>query len=76
VILIPDFRTDQDESPLQVLKACFCRSYCFMILWVNKRGLMREWTIQRAFKPGVLVTVVVMIGLTLAALGISVRGLH
>jgi len=41
----------------------------FMILLVNKRGLMREWTNSRAFNLVSWVTVVVMIGLTLALLG-------
>jgi Mn2+/Fe2+ NRAMP family transporter len=46
----------------------------FMILLVNKTELMGEWTSSRAFNVIGWSTVVIMIGLTLALAGISIRG--
>ena len=48
----------------------------FMILLINKRDLMGEWTNSRWFNGVSWVTVVVMIGLTLALVGFAVRGAH
>jgi len=48
----------------------------FMILLINKRELMNEWTNSRAFNMVSWATVVVMIGLTLAWVGITMRGMH
>jgi Mn2+/Fe2+ NRAMP family transporter len=48
----------------------------FMILLINKRELMNEWTNSPAFNLVSWATVVVMIGLTLAWVGITVRGMH
>jgi len=47
-----------------------------MILLINKRELMNEWTNSRAFNMVSWATVVVMIGLTLAWVGITMRGMH
>ena len=47
----------------------------FMILLINKKDLMEEWTNSRLYNVVAWVTVVVMIGLTLAYVGISIRGL-
>ena len=46
----------------------------FMVILVNKREIMGEWTNSRWFNGVSWVTVVVMIGLTLALVGISIRG--
>ena len=46
----------------------------FMILLINKKDLMGIWTNPRWFNLVSWVTVVVMIGLTLALVGISLRG--
>jgi Mn2+/Fe2+ NRAMP family transporter len=46
----------------------------FMILLVNKKDLMGEWVNPRWFNLVSWVTVVVMIGLTLALVGITLRG--
>jgi Mn2+/Fe2+ NRAMP family transporter len=47
----------------------------FMILLVNKTELMGEWVSSRSFNVIAWVTVVVMIGLTLALVAISLRDL-
>jgi Mn2+/Fe2+ NRAMP family transporter len=47
----------------------------FMVLLVNKRDLMKNWVNSRLYNFVVWVTVVVMIGLTLALTGISIRGI-
>jgi len=48
----------------------------FMVLLINKRDIMGEWTNSRWFNGVSWATVVVMIGLTLALVGITVRGPH
>jgi len=47
----------------------------YMILIVNKSGLMKEWTNSRSYNLVAWTAVAVMIGLTLALVGISVRDL-
>jgi Mn2+/Fe2+ NRAMP family transporter len=46
----------------------------FMVLLVNKRDLMKNWVNSRLYNFVVWATVAVMIGLTLAFAGISLRG--
>src|SRR5216683_444064 len=46
----------------------------FMVLLVNKRELMKNWVNSWVYNMVVWVTVVVMIGMTLAYAGISLRG--
>ena len=46
----------------------------FMIVLINKRDLMQEWTNSRWYNVVSWTTVVVMIGLTLAYTGIAIRG--
>ena len=46
----------------------------FMIVLINKRDLMHEWTNSRWYNLVSWTTVVVMIGLTLAYAGIAIRG--
>jgi Mn2+/Fe2+ NRAMP family transporter len=45
-----------------------------MVLLINKKELMNEWTNPRWFNVVSWITVVIMIGLTLALVGITVRG--
>ena len=45
----------------------------FMILLINKQALMKEWINPRAYNVVAWVTVVVVIGMTLALTGISLR---
>jgi Mn2+/Fe2+ NRAMP family transporter len=46
----------------------------FMVLLVNKRDLMKNWVNSRLYNLVVWITVVVMIGMTLAFAGVSLRG--
>ena len=46
----------------------------FMVLLINKRDLMKSWVNSRVYNLVVWVTVVVMIGMTLAYAGIGLRG--
>jgi Mn2+/Fe2+ NRAMP family transporter len=43
---------------------------------INKVDIMGEWTNSRMFNLVSWATVVIMIGLTLALIGITVRGMH
>ena len=77
VILIPNFPLIKMILLSQVLNGVLLPFVLiFMILLINKHDLMREWTNSRGFNLVSWITVVVMIGLTLALIGISVRGLH
>jgi Mn2+/Fe2+ NRAMP family transporter len=46
----------------------------FMTLLINKKSLMKEWVNSRIYNLVAWVTVVVMIGLSLAYAAISLRG--
>ena len=48
----------------------------FMIILINKRDLMQEWVNSRWYNLVSWTTVVVMIGLTLAFAGITIKGLR
>jgi len=48
----------------------------FMIVLVNKRDLMGEWTNSRFYNTVTWASVVILIGLTLALAGITVRQMH
>jgi Mn2+/Fe2+ NRAMP family transporter len=48
----------------------------FMILLINKRDLMQDWVNSRWYNIISWTTVVVMIGLTLALTGITIKGLQ
>src|SRR5229473_937077 len=45
----------------------------YMILLINRRGLMKEWTNSRFYNAIAWVSVVIMIGLTLTLVAISVK---
>jgi Mn2+/Fe2+ NRAMP family transporter len=45
----------------------------YMILLINKRGLMKEWTNSRFYNAIAWASVVIMIGLTLTLVAISVK---
>ena len=47
----------------------------FMILLINKEGIMKEWRNSRAYNLIAWVSVAVLIGLTLALVGITLRDL-
>jgi len=75
VILIPGFPLVRMILLSQVFNGVLLPFVLiFMILLINKRDLMGEWTNPRWFNTWSWVTVVVMIGLTLALVGITLRG--
>ncbi len=47
----------------------------FMILLVNKEGIMKEWRNSRTYNLVAWVSVVILIGLTLALVGVTLRDL-
>jgi len=47
-----------------------------MVILINKRDLMHEWVNSRWFNLVSWVTVVIMVGLTLAYAGFTLRGVH
>jgi NRAMP (natural resistance-associated macrophage protein)-like metal ion transporter len=75
VILIPGFPLVRMILLSQVLNGALLPFILiFMIKLINKHDLMGEWTNSRWFNAIAWTTVVVMIGLTLALVGISIRG--
>jgi NRAMP (natural resistance-associated macrophage protein)-like metal ion transporter len=77
VILIPKFPLVQMILLSQVLNGILLPFVLiFMVLLINKVDLMGEWTNSRGFNLVSWATVVIMIGLTLALVGITVRGMH
>jgi NRAMP (natural resistance-associated macrophage protein)-like metal ion transporter len=77
VVMIPGFPLIQMILLSQVLNGVLLPFVLiFMILLINKQDLMKEWTNSRAFNLVSWITVVVMIGLTLALVEITIRGMH
>jgi len=75
VILIPKFPLVRMILLSQVLNGVLLPFVLiFMILLINKRDLMGEWINPGWFNSVSWFTVIVMIGLTLALVGITVRG--
>lgn len=74
VILIPGFPLIPMILFSQVLNGVLLPFILiFQILLVNKERIMREWTNSRLYNLVAWTAVVVMVGLTLALVGISVR---
>jgi len=77
VVLIPRFPLVQMILLSQVLNGALLPFVLiFMIKLINKPDLMGEWVNPRWFNSVSWVTVVVMIGLTLALVGITLRGMQ
>jgi NRAMP (natural resistance-associated macrophage protein)-like metal ion transporter len=77
VVLIPQFPLVRMILFSQVLNGVLLPFVLiFMILLINRRDLMGEWINPRWFNLVSWVTVAVMIGLTLALVGISVKGMQ
>jgi NRAMP (natural resistance-associated macrophage protein)-like metal ion transporter len=75
VVLIPNFPLVRMILLSQVLNGVLLPLVLiFMVLLINKSDLMGEWVNSRWFNLATWVTVIVMIGLTLAQVGIAVRG--
>jgi len=76
VVLIPGFPLVRMILLSQVLNGVLLPFVLiFMILLINRQDLMGEWVNPRWFNQVSWITVVVMIGLTLALVGITVRGM-
>ncbi len=77
VVLIPQFPLVRMILLSQVLNGMLLPFILiFMIKLINKQELMGEWVNPRWFNLVSWVTVVVIIGLTLAYVGITVRGMQ
>ncbi len=77
VILIPKFPLVQMILLSQVLNGILLPFVLiFMVLLINKVEIMGEWINSRSFNLVSWAAVVIMIGLTLALVGITVRGMH
>ena len=77
VVLIPKFPLVQMILLSQVLNgALLPLVLIFMMLLINKQELMGQWVNSRWFNFVTWTMVVVMIGLTLAYAGITIRGMH
>jgi Mn2+/Fe2+ NRAMP family transporter len=75
VVLIPKFPLIRMILFSQVINGVLLPIVLiFMVLLVNKRDLMKNWVNSKIYNLVVWVTVVVMIGMTLAYAGISLRG--
>ena len=54
--------------------ACCCPFVLiYMVMLINKKGLMKEWTNSAAYNAVAWVSVAIMIGLTLALASITVK---
>ncbi|HLK65952.1 MAG TPA: divalent metal cation transporter [Bryobacteraceae bacterium] len=77
LVLIPRFPLVQMILFSQVLNGMLLPLVLiFMILLINKRELMGEWINPRWLNLGSWISVVVIIGLTMAYIGIQLRGVH
>ncbi len=75
VVLLPQFPLIKMILLSQVLNGVLLPFVLvFMILLINKKDLMGDWANPRWFNLVSWVTVIVMIGLTMALVGISLRG--
>jgi len=75
VILIPNFPLVRMILLSQVLNGALLPFVLiYMVLLINKKDLMGVWTKPRLFNTVAWIPVVVMIGLTLALVGITLRG--
>jgi NRAMP (natural resistance-associated macrophage protein)-like metal ion transporter len=76
VVLVPNFPLVKMILFSQVLNGVLLPFVLiYMILLVNKKGLMKEWTASRGYNFVAWVSVAIMIGLTVALVAISIRDL-
>ena len=76
VILLPNFPLFKMILWSQVLNGVLLQFVLiFMILLINNKRLMNEWTNSRPVNAIAWLTVIVMIGLTLALVGTSIKGM-
>ncbi|MBV8902570.1 MAG: divalent metal cation transporter, partial [Acidobacteriia bacterium] len=77
VVLIPKFDLVRMTILSQVLNGMLLPFVLIpMVMLINKRDLMGEWVNSRWFNLVSWITVVIMVGLTLAYAGIALRGVH
>ena len=77
VVLIPGFNLVRMTILSQVLNGMLLPFVLIpMVMLINKRDLMHEWVNSRWFNLVSWITVVIMVGLTLAYAGFTLRGLH
>ena len=75
VILIPNVNLVQMVLFSQVINGILLPFVLiYMILLINKKGLMKEWTNSGVYNLISWASVAIMIGLTLALVGITIRG--
>ena len=76
VVLLPGFPLVKMILVSQVINGVLLPIVLiFMVLLINKKNLMREWTNSRIYNLAVWVTVVIMIGLALSLAAISIRSI-
>jgi len=76
VILLPEFPLVRMILFSQVVNGVLLPFVLiFMTLLINKKGLMKEWTNSRFYNVVSWTSVALMIGLTLALIGISIKDL-
>ena len=76
-VLIPGFNLVRMTILSQVLNGMLLPFVLIpMVLLINKRDLMQEWVNPRWFNLISWITVVIMIGLTLAYGGLAIRGVQ
>jgi Mn2+/Fe2+ NRAMP family transporter len=76
IILVPDFPLVKMILVSQVINGMLLPVVLiFMTLLVNKHGLMKQWTNSPAYNSVAWTAVAVMIGLTVALAGITIRDL-
>ena len=75
VILIPGFNLVGMILFSQVINGVLLPFVLiYMILLINKKGLMKEWTNSRFYNAVSWISVIVMIGLTLTLVAITLKG--
>jgi NRAMP (natural resistance-associated macrophage protein)-like metal ion transporter len=76
VILLPNFPLVKMILFSQVVNGVLLPFVLiFMTLLINKKGLMKEWTNSRFYNAVAWTSVALMVGLTLALIGISIKDL-
>jgi NRAMP (natural resistance-associated macrophage protein)-like metal ion transporter len=74
VILLPNFPLVKMILISQVINGMLLPVVLiFMVLLINKEGIMKHWTNSRGYNMVAWVSVVVLVGLTLALVGISIK---
>lgn len=74
IVIMPKFDMVKNILLSQVLNGMLLPFILiFMILLVNKKGLMKEWVNPRIYNAVAWATVIIVIGMTVALMGITIR---